>query len=196
MAHPPAGPRGRLAGALLRAFGWRVDYLPPPGPKAVVVVYPHTSNWDFPIGVLGRAVIGLPLHFIGKHTLFRWPFGALFRWLGGIAVDRSVSTGLVDQLHAQFDAHDAFYLVITPEGTRSRTEAWRSGFYRLALAARVPVGLGFIDYGNKRVGIDTWLEPSGNQATDMARIAAFYADKRGLHPEQAGPVRLRADSAT
>lgn len=196
MAHTPAGLRGRLAGALLRAFGWRVDYLPPPGPKAVVVVYPHTSNWDFPVGVLGRAAIGLPLHFIGKHTLFRWQFGALFRWLGGIAVDRSVSSGLVEQLRAQFDAHEAFYLVITPEGTRSRTEAWRSGFYRLALAARVPVGLGFIDYGNKRLGIDTWLEPSGDPASDMARIGDFYADKRGLHPENAGPVRLRADSVT
>lgn len=192
----PASLRARIAAVLLRSIGWRLIYAPPPGPKAVVVVYPHTSNWDFPVGVIGRAAIDLPLRFVAKHTLFRWPFGALFRWLGGIAVDRRVSTGLVEQLRAQFDAHETFYLAITPEGTRSRTEAWRSGFYRLALAARLPVGLGFIDYGNKRIGIDTWLELSGDPATDMARIAAFYADKRGFHPDKAGPVRLRADSAT
>lgn len=120
----------------------------------------------------------------------------LFRGLGGIAVDRRVSTGLVEQLRARFDAHDTFYLAITPEGTRSRTEYWKSGFYQIARAARVPVGLGFIDYGGRRVGIDTWLELSGDADADMARIAAFYADKRGFHPEKAGPVRFRADSLT
>lgn len=191
MGHTPVGLRGRLAAALLRLFGWHVVYVPPPGRKAVIVVYPHTSNWDFPIGVLGRTVFELPVRFVGKHTLFRWPFGALFRSLGGIAVDRTVSTGLVDQLRAQFDAHEQFYLVFTPEGTRSRSGAWKSGFYQLALAAGVPVGLGFIDYGKKRLGIDTWLAMSGDSTVDMARIAAFYADKRALYPEKAGPVRLR-----
>jgi 1-acyl-sn-glycerol-3-phosphate acyltransferase len=192
MGQAPTRIRARLADALLRACGWRVRFAPPPGRKAVIVVYPHTSNWEFPIGLLGRSVIDQPLRFVGKHTLFRWPFGALFRWLGGIAVDRTVSNGLVDQLHAQFDVRDEFYLVFTPEGTRSRTETWKSGFYQLALAAGVPVGLGFIDYGNKRLGIDTWLTMSGNCAADMARIAAFYADKRALYPDKAGPVRLRA----
>lgn len=185
------GMRARFAAALLRALGWQLRYAPPPGGKAVVVVYPHTSNWDFPIGLIGRAAIDLPLRWIGKHTLFRAPFGALFRWLGGIAVDRSVSNGLVDQLRAQFACHERFFLTFTPEGTRSRTEAWKSGFYQLALAAGVPVGLGFIDYGGKRIGIDTWLAMSGDPVVDMARIAAFYADKRGLYPEKAGPVRFK-----
>ncbi|HMV55532.1 MAG TPA: lysophospholipid acyltransferase family protein [Rhodocyclaceae bacterium] len=192
----PASLRARIAAAVLRLIGWRLAYAPPPGPKAVVVVYPHTSNWDFPIGVIGRAALDLPLRYVAKHTLFRWPFGMLFRGLGGIAVDRRVSTGLVEQLRARFDAHDTFYLAITPEGTRSRTEYWKSGFYQIARAARVPVGLGFIDYGGRRVGIDTWLELSGDADADMARIAAFYADKRGFHPEKAGPVRFRADSLT
>lgn len=186
----------RLCRALLGLFGWRVPLVPPPVPKAVVIFYPHTSNWDFPIGVIGRAALDLPLRYVAKHTLFRWPFGMLFRGLGGIAVDRRVSTGLVEQLRARFDAHDTFYLAITPEGTRSRTEYWKSGFYQIARAARVPVGLGFIDYGGRRVGIDTWLELSGDADADMARIAAFYADKRGFHPEKAGPVRFRADSLT
>ena len=192
----PASLRARIAAAVLRLIGWRLAYAPPPGPKAVVVVYPHTSNWDFPIGVIGRAALDLPLRYVAKHTLFRWPFGMLFRGLGGIAVDRRVSTGLVEQLRARFDAHDTFYLAITPEGTRSRTEYWKSGFYQIARAARVPVGLRFIDYGGRRVGIDTWLELSGDADADMARIAAFYADKRGFHPEKAGPVRFRADSLT
>lgn len=192
----PASLRARIAAAALRMIGWRLAYTPPPGPKAVVVVYPHTSNWDFPIGVIGRAALDLPLRYVAKHTLFRWPFGMLFRGLGGIAVDRRVSTGLVEQLRAQFDAHDTFYLAITPEGTRSRTDYWKSGFYQLARAARVPVGLGFIDYGGRRIGIDTWLELSGDVDADMARIAAFYADKRGFHPEKAGPVRFRTDSLT
>jgi len=190
MGHTPARLGARLAAALLDVLGWRLQFAPPPGSKAVIVVYPHTSNWDFPIGVLGRSAIGLPLHWVGKHTLFRWPFGALFRWLGGVAVDRTAPNGLVAQLGAQFDAIDPFFLAFTPEGTRSRTNAWKSGFYRLALAARVPVGLGFIDYGKKRIGIDTWLTMSGDASTDMARIAAFYADKRGLYPEKSGPVRL------
>lgn len=182
----------RMAAALLRLLVWRVQYAPPPGKKAIIVVYPHTSNWDFAIGIIGRAAIDLPLRWIGKHTLFRGPFGTLFRWLGGIPVDRGMSNGLVGQLCAQFSAHDLFYLAFTPEGTRSRTEGWKSGFYQLALAARVPVGLGVIDYANKRVGVDTWLRMSGDPAADMARIAAFYADKRGLYPEKAGPVRFNS----
>lgn len=192
----PASLRARIARVLLRLIGWRLVYAPPPGPRAVVVVYPHTSNWDFPIGVIGRAALDLPLRYVAKHTLFRWPFGMLFRGLGGIAVDRRVSTGLVEQLRAQFDAHDTFYLAITPEGTRSRTEYWKSGFYQLARAAGVPVGLGFIDYGGKRIGIGAWLELSGNADADMARIAAFYADKRGFHPEKAGPARFKPGTTT
>lgn len=186
----------RFAAALLRALGWRLVYAPPPGEKAVVVVYPHTSNWDFAIGIVGRAAIDLPLRWVGKHTLFRAPFGTLLRRLGGIPVDRRASHGLVSQLRAQFEARPRFFLAFTPEGTRSRTPAWKSGFYRVAQAAGVPVGLGFIDYGSKRIGIDTWLALSGDPAADLARMAAFYADKRGLHPRQAGPVRFSGQEPT
>lgn len=182
--------RARLARWVLARLGWRVIYAPPPGPRSVVIVYPHTSNWDFIVGVLARAALQFPVRWLGKDALFRPPMGTLMRWLGGIAVDRSAPHGLIEQLRARFAAADTLHLVITPEGTRSHVPHWKSGFYALALAARVPVGLGFIDFGARRVGIDTWLDLTGDEAADLARIRAFYADKRGCRPELAGEIRF------
>lgn len=184
------GVGARLGAWLLKLRGWRVVYVPPPGPKSVIVVYPHTSNWDFPIGFLARAAVGLGCHFVAKDTLFRGAFGRWLRGVGGIAVNRREHTGLIGQLAEEFARRDEFHLVFTPEGTRSRTEHWKSGFYRLALAVRVPVGLSFIDYGAREVGIGAWIDLSGDAAGDMARIRAFYAGKRGKRPQLAGPVRL------
>lgn len=184
--HAPRKPHPALA-----AFGWTFHLTPPPGPKAVVIFYPHTSNWDFPLGILARASSGLPLYWVGKHTLFRGPLGPLFRRLGGLPVDRKASVGMVDQLRAHFDAHDSFFLAIAPEGTRSRVEHWKTGFYQIARAAQVPVGLGYIDYGRREIGIDTWLELSGDMPADLARIEDAYRDKRALHPDQASPIRFR-----
>jgi 1-acyl-sn-glycerol-3-phosphate acyltransferase len=113
----------------------------------------------------------------------------LRRW-GGIPVDRSGSTGVIARLAAEFAARDDFKLVIAPEGTRSRTERWKSGFYHLAQAARVPVALAFIDYRRREVGVGRYIELTDDAAADMARIAAFYADKEGRRQENAGQVRL------
>ena len=176
---------------MLGAFGWKLRLVPPPGPKAVVIFYPHTSNWDFPLGILARAASGLPLRWVGKHTLFRAPLGPLFRRLGGLPVDRTASVGMVDQLRAHFDAHDPFYLAIAPEGTRSRVEHWKTGFYQIARAAQVPVGLGFIDYGNREIGIEHWIDLSGDIPADLALIARAYEGRKALHPDQASPVRFR-----
>jgi len=184
----PAG--APWARALLGAFGWRVHILPPPVPKAVVLFYPHTSNWDFPIGILGRAGCGIPLHWVGKHTLFRWPVrGLMHRW-GGIPVDRAITAGMVETLREQFATHESFYVAFSPEGTRKRTESWRTGFYRLALAANVPVGLGYFDYSRRVVGIDTWLTLSGDRDSDLAQIEAGYRGKIGRRPANAGPIRF------
>jgi len=176
---------------LLAAFGWTFRYVPPPGPKAVVIFYPHTSNWDFPLGILARWASRLPLFWVGKHTLFRPPFGALFRRLGGLPVNRKASVGMVDQLRAHFESHPAFYLAIAPEGTRARVDAWKTGFYQIARAAKVPVGLGFIDYAHHEIGIEHWLELTGDSDADLARIAAAYEGRPGLHQEQAAPIRFR-----
>jgi len=139
-----AGLFSRFCRALLRLAGWKVVLVRPPGPKAVVIVYPHTSvvivyphtsNWDFIVGILARYAIAIPFRFVGKDTLFRWPFGGLFRRLGGIPVNRRQSTGFVGDLIEAFDKADSLYLAIAPEGTRRRIDHWKSGFYRVALAA-------------------------------------------------------------
>jgi len=181
----------RLSRALLRLVGWRVVFVPPAAPKAVVIVYPHTSNWDFPIGVLARAVVALPIGFIGKDTLFRPPFGFLFRWMGGIPVNRRQSTGFVEGLVEAFEQADRLYLALAPEGTRSKVDHWKSGFYHVARAARVPLGLAFIDYARREVGIEHWLSLTGDEAEDLARIRACYAGRRGKKPEQEGDIRFR-----
>lgn len=182
---------GRLSRAILGLFGWRLVFVPPPGPKAVIIVYPHTSNWDFPIGILARAAIDIPIGFVGKDTLFRPPLGGLFRRLGGIPVNRRRSSGFVDTLVAAFNRSDNLYLAIAPEGTRARIDHWKSGFYRVALATGVPVGLAFIDYARREIGVERWLTMSGDEAADLARMRASYAGKRGKLPDKAGDIRFR-----
>jgi 1-acyl-sn-glycerol-3-phosphate acyltransferase len=184
------GVGGRAAGALLRLIGWRTVFVPPPRPQSVIIVYPHTSNWDFVVGLLGRAAIRLRCHFAGKDTLFHGPFGAWLRRIGGIPVNRREPTGFVDQLAREFGRRAEFHIVFTPEGTRAKTEYWKTGFYRLALAARVPLGLAFIDYAGREVGVGGWLDLSGDQEADLDRIRAFYAGKRGRRQELAGPIRF------
>lgn len=181
-----------LCRLILRLIGWRSVFAPPPGPKSVVIVYPHTSNWDFPLGLLFRIGVGVFMNFAGKDTLFRWPMKGFFLRVGGVPINRRQRNGMTEQLLAAFAARDSFHMVLTPEGTRSKTDHWKSGFYRLALAAGVPVGLGFIDYARHEVGIGRWITLSGDEEADLALIRAFYADKRALYPEKAGDIRFRA----
>lgn len=186
----------RIATRLLKLFGWKVVYVPPQASKAVIILYPHTSNWDFVIGVLARSVIALPVCFAGKDSLFRWPFGAVFRRLGGIPVNRRASTGLVAQLTAEFERRQCFYLAIAPEGTRRATDRLRSGFYRLALAARAPLGIAFIDYPRREIGIAEYLALSGDPAADLERIARAYAGRMGKYPDQHGRIAFNAPGSS
>lgn len=181
----------RLARLLLRLFGWTLVWAPPPGPKSVVIAYPHTSNWDFPLTLLWRFATGFPLHWAGKDTMFDNPLGGLFRRWGGVPVNRRERTGLIGQLCREYAERDTFHLAIAPEGTRKRTDHLKSGFYRLALAAGVPVGLGFIDYRTRTLGIGCWLTLTGDEAADLDTLRAFYADKTPLRPAQAGDIRFR-----
>lgn len=176
---------------LLALFGWRAEVDPPPGPKCVIVVYPHTSNWDFVVGYLAKVACGLPLFWVGKHTLFRWPVAGVLRRMGGIPVNRAESAGFVSRLAEEFERRPWMWLAIAPEGTRSRADHWKSGFYRLALAAQVPVGLAFIDYRTRVVGLKTYLALTGDEASDLDRIRATYADKVGKHPGGASDIRFR-----
>jgi 1-acyl-sn-glycerol-3-phosphate acyltransferase len=181
----------RWAERVLALFGWRVDVAPPPA-KCLIVVYPHTSNWDFLWGYLAKLAVGLPVHFVGKDSLFRGPAGTLLRRMGGIPVNRREPAGFVEGLARELAARPRMLLAIAPEGTRSYTDRWKSGFYRVALAAKVPVGLAFIDYRAREVGLRTYLALTGDEARDLAAIRAGYEGKVGKRPALAGAIRFRA----
>ncbi len=184
----------RLACAALRLAGWQVQFDGLPAAQGVVVVYPHTSNWDFVVGVLAKWAVGLPVTFWGKDTLFRIPlFGRWLRWLGGLPVARHTPQGAVAQMvDAMRNAREqgrCMWLALAPEGTRRHTEGWRSGFYRVATAAGVPVGLVRLDYGRRCIGFDSFWRLGGNPQADFAVFARRFADCRGHRPHLAAPVR-------
>jgi 1-acyl-sn-glycerol-3-phosphate acyltransferase len=181
----------RTALGVLRLVGWRSVMVWPPEPRGVIIVYPHTSNWDFILGMLLKIGYGLPANWIGKTEMFPWPFTGLLKWLGGIPVDRKRATGFLDALLEEFRRRDWIWVAIAPEGTRSHADHIKSGFYQLAVAADVPVALGYIDYGSRTVGIDTYLRMSGDREADLAKIRDFYASKRGRRQELASDLRFR-----
>ena len=137
---------------------------------------------------------GLVFRFAGKDSLFRVPFlgPLLVRW-GGVPVNRRERTGFIEQMEDEFRRNEVFRLAIAPEGTRSRTDHWKSGFYHLARAAGVPLALGYIDYPSREIGIGAYVELTGDQAADMERLRAFYEGRRGRHPQNQSPIRLRDD---
>jgi len=176
---------------LLRLFGWKSSFVWPPEPKGIILVYPHTSNWDFPIGLTFRIGHDLPANWVGKTEMFPRPFRGLLERLGGIPVDRSRATGFVDALVQEYQRRDWMWVAITPEGTRSYTDHFKSGFYQLALAADVPVALAYIDYGSRTVGMDTYVRFTGDEQRDLDVIREFYSTKRGFRPELAGDIRFK-----
>lgn len=176
---------------MLRLFGWRSVFVPPPVPKGLIVVYPHTSNWDFIIGILFKIATGFQVRWLGKDTLFRWPARRLLLRLGGIPVNRRDPSGFVEALLAEIARSESMWLGVAPEGTRARTDYWKSGFYRIAVAGGLCVGLGYIDYATGTVGIETYLTLTGDPTRDLASIRAGYAGKRGRWPQNEGEIRLR-----
>ena len=193
----PVTTRGsRLARALLTALGWELSYSGLPAKQGVFLVYPHTSNWDFPIGITAKWALGLEVKFWGKDSLFRVPlFGAWLRWLGGVPVDRSAPNGLVGAIVegvTQARARDELlWLVVTPEGTRSWQPYWKSGFYQVAQQARIPVALVALDFGRKRIAVDHFFELTGDRELDLAQIEAYYQGVTGKRPALAGPIRFK-----
>ena len=181
----------RLARLILKLGGWTAMGGVPDDPKAVIIAAPHTSNWDGFWALTYKVAVGLDVRFFAKKSLFWFPLGILLRGLGGIPLDRSRARSAVDQAVAMFAAEESFYFGLSPEGTRSRTDTWKSGFYRIAQAADVPVILGVLDYGRKQIGITGRLDLSGDPQQDIEKCAAFYAGIEGRWPENTTPVRFR-----
>jgi 1-acyl-sn-glycerol-3-phosphate acyltransferase len=192
----PVQMRGsRLAAAALRLAGWRLRFDGLPGRQGVLIVYPHTSNWDFVLGVLTKWAIGIQVTFWGKDTLFKLPlFGRWLRWLGGVPVDRQAPNGIVGQMASELEAARAddrfLWLALAPEGTRRYAAGWRSGFYHVALSAKVPVGLVFFDYGRREVGVERFVELTGDAVADLAAIAQGFRAPVGKRPALAAPIRF------
>jgi 1-acyl-sn-glycerol-3-phosphate acyltransferase len=188
---------GRLMAAfsrwVLRLSGWQVVGDAPQAQRYVLIAAPHTTNWDFPLMMLFGTALGIRPAWLGKHTLFKPPFGWLARRVGGIPVDRRAPGQLVEQLAARFEQQPRLVLVMPPEGSRGRREHWKSGFYHVARGAGVPIAMGWLDYSRKQGGVGPLFTPSGDLRADMDRLRAFYADKQGLYPEQQGPVRLAGE---
>jgi 1-acyl-sn-glycerol-3-phosphate acyltransferase len=164
--------------------GWRIEGRFPAIAKYVLIAAPHTSNWDFPITLSLTFALKGKIYWMGKDTLFRWPFKRIFKWLGGIPVDRSKSNNMVGQMIQQFSANENLVLTIPPAGTRSNVMKWKTGFYYIALGANVPVVLGFLNYRTKVGGIGPVFLPTGDILADMQQIRAFYSGIHGKHPVQ------------
>ena len=175
-----------LSVAFLRAAGWTLQgQLPADQPKCVLIAAPHTSNWDLPYTLMVAFALRINIYWMGKQSIFRWPFGAVMRWLGGIAVDRSQSTNLVAASARALRAADGrIALVVPPEGTRSKARHWKTGFYWIAHEAGVPIVMAYMDYPRKLSGLGPVFRPSGDIEADMVQIKAYYAPYKGKNWRQ------------
>jgi 1-acyl-sn-glycerol-3-phosphate acyltransferase len=174
----------RLALFLMWIFRWRIEGKLPDTPKFVLIAAPHTSNWDLPVMLSLAFAFRTRLFWMGKDTLFRRPFGAIMRWLGGIPIDRSKSHNVVEQSAEHFRKAESLVMVVPPEGTRQKVRYWKTGFYRIAESAGVPIALGFLDYRRKVGGFGPTVVPTGGIEADMETIQAFYANITGKHSDQ------------
>ncbi len=180
----------RLALRLFHLCGWTMRYKPLPGRHGVAIVYPHTSNWDFVVGLLGKWAVGLPFRWLAKESLFRGPWAGIMRAWGGVPVERTASTGATQRLAETMKQSDWFWLALAPEGTRSYRPHLRSGFYHLALQAKVPLVIVYLDYPNKELGVIDTIKLTGDPAIDMPAIEAAYKGRLGKRPEMAAPITL------
>lgn len=179
-----------LARLILRTGGWTAVGGIPDAPKAVVLAAPHTSNWDGFWGLVYKVAIGAEIHFFAKNSLFWFPLGTLLKALGGIELDRKRAESAVQQAINMFNQNDSFYFALAPEGTRQLKDGWKSGFYRIAEGAGVPIYLGYLDFENKRVGIGPRFDLSGDQDADLARLREFYGKIKGRWPEKTSPIHF------
>lgn len=168
-----------------KLMGWKVSGIPDPGiKKCIFIVAPHTSWWDFLLGLLIRRIIDMEAHFVGKKELFKPPFGWFFKWMGGAPVDRGSKENKVEAIAALFQKNEIFRLGLSPEGTRKKTDRWRTGFYYIAEKAKVPIIMVAFDYGNKIIKFSKPFITTGNLDSDLVEIQSFYKGVVGKFPDK------------
>ncbi len=173
---------------LFNLLGWKVpNDFPSDIGKYIIIAAPHTSNWDFPIAVLSKFAKGKDINFIGKHTLFKPPFGFIFRAMGGTPVNRSASKNMVQSIVDIFNEKDKFIFAISPEGTRKKVSKWKTGFYHVAIGAKVPVVMATLDFENKQILINEPYYVTGDQKVDFEYFHNYFKDVKGKNPEQFDP---------
>lgn len=179
-----------LGRAWLKLHGWTCSPKMPGVNKAVLIAAPHTSNWDLPMSLALSAVLDIKISWVGKHTLFKPPLGTFMRLIGGVPVDRRVRADAVKNMAHLFDGRDQLMLMVPPEGTRGRAKRWKTGFYYIAVEAKVPIVLGYLDYENKVGGLGEVFWPTGDLEKDFEHVRRFYGPMKGKFPEKQGPVTL------
>lgn len=176
---------------VLKRTGWTLKVELPEEKKFVLIGAPHTSNWDFILGLLVFWTLDLKIYWVAKIQIFKGPLHYFFTALGGIPVDRSRSQGFIEQISERFKQTDNMVLTISPEGTRKKTEFWKSGFYYIALSANVPIYFGYIDYTKRTLGFDKGIQPSGDIEADMKIISNYYKNIQGKYPNKQGEICVR-----
>ena len=174
-----------LAKLIYKIAGWKITgTIPKDIKQCIVLMAPHTSNWDFPIGFLGFAILRIKVNSLIKKEAFGFPLGIIVKAMGGVAVDRRKANNVVTSVAHEFKKREHFILIIAPEGTRSLNHHWKRGFYHIAVLAKVPIILGYLDYKHKEAGLGDIFMPTGNYESDLAVIEAFYFDKTARFPEK------------
>ena len=182
-----------LARLILGVAGWTMVGEIPPLKKAVFIAAPHTSNWDGFWMLVYKFALDVKVRFLAKHTLFWWPLGAILRGAGAMPIDRSQRAATVEQLARAFRDEEHLFLALAPEGTRKWQPYWKSGFYRIAKAAAVPIVLAYIDYPSKQMGIGITLPEDNTLDEDLELIREFYRRFTGRRPENTGPIAFPAE---
>lgn len=164
--------------------GWKIEGQAPPEKKYIMVVGPHTSNWDFIFGLATKTMLRLPTKYLGKSQLFRWPFGAFFRYIGGYPVERTKHNNLVDAVVDLFNRHEAFSIAVSPEGTRSYVPELKTGFYHIARKAQIPIRMVGLDYKRKIVTIAEPFFAGPDMEADIQKVVDYFRSMTPKYPEK------------